>query len=156
MQVVCRDVWVTGVTGQKVRVVVVKREGDPFIVLSTDLTLTATQIVYLYGLRFPLELGIRDAKQHFGLGDYQCFIPLAIHRFVNLALLAGSVWRLAMLDEKADEWLEKDPNAAPLSVIQASRSLRRFVVGRIFHNFAQQKNLQNSQSVPDELLQMIV
>ena len=156
LRLVWRDVWITGVTRQKVRIVVVKQKGQPFILMSTDLSLTATQIIYLYGLRFPLELGIRDTKQNFGLGDYQCFIPLAIYRFVNLALLACSFWRLAIMDEKASEWLENKPNSTPFSYIQASRALRRFVTKSIFHKFALNQNLQNSQTFPEDILKMIV
>ena len=41
-----------------------------------------------------IELTIRDLKQHFGLGDYQCTTTLAILRFVHLACLAFCLWRL--------------------------------------------------------------
>ena len=91
---VVRDVWLRDVA-QKVRVVVLEGAKEPFILVSTDLTLSALQIIEIYGARFSIELTIRDLKQHFGLGDYQCTTTLAILRFVHLACVAFCLWRLA-------------------------------------------------------------
>ena len=41
------------------------------ILVSTDLSLTAAQIIEIYAARFSLEIAIRDLKQHFGFEDYQ-------------------------------------------------------------------------------------
>ena len=64
------------------------------IFLSTALTLTAAQILEIYSSRFSIELAIRDLKQHFGLGDYQGYLGIAIDRFVHLACVAYCVCTL--------------------------------------------------------------
>jgi hypothetical protein len=157
IEYVCRDVWIRDVVTQKIRMVVIKTKGlKPVILMSTDLTLTAAQIIHIYALRFPAEMSIRDCKQHFGLGDYQCVSLLAIIRYVGLALIGCSLWKLAMMDEKSGDWLENNTKTTPLSFTNASRSLRRFVVSRLFSKFAKRANLDNSDTPPDELLQMIV
>ena len=89
---VVRDVWLRDVA-QKVRVVVLEGAKDPIILVCTDLSLSALQIIEIYGARFSIELTIRDLKQYFGLGDYQCTTTLAILRFVHLACIAFCLWR---------------------------------------------------------------
>ena len=75
LKVVTRDLWITGVESRKVRIVVVKTKGQPVIFVSTDLMLTPVQIIEIYARRFMGETVIRDLKQHFGIGDYQCTGP---------------------------------------------------------------------------------
>lgn len=153
-QVVCRDLWITGVESQRVRVVVIKNRSEPFILLSTNLNLSATQIIEIYGLRFGAELAIRDLKQHFGLGDYQCTTPLAILRYVGLALVGFCLWRLTLLKEQKAESLHD--NNAPLSFTRISRSLRSVVMQGIFQKSAQHADLHNFEPLPKELARMIV
>jgi hypothetical protein len=68
---------------QKVRVVVVEGLGETIILISTDMTLTAAQIIEIYSSRFSIEIAIRDLKQHFGMGDYQCTTTGSILRFAT-------------------------------------------------------------------------
>ena len=56
---------------------------------SLDLRLSAAQIIEIYGARFSIELAIRDLKQHFGLGHYQCYLGIAIDRFVHIACITA-------------------------------------------------------------------
>jgi hypothetical protein len=58
-----------------------------------------------------MELTIRDLKQHFGLGDYQCTTTMAILRFVHLACIAFCLWRLALIDNLNAGWLQVDLGA---------------------------------------------
>jgi hypothetical protein len=88
---VTRDVWLRDVV-QKVRVVVLEGAKEPLILVSMDLSLSALQIIEIYGARFSIALTIRDLQQHFGLGDYQCTTTLAILRFVHLACVAFCLW----------------------------------------------------------------
>ena len=57
------------------------------ILFSTDLNLTAAQIVDYYSLRFQIEFNFRDAKQHWGLEDFMNVSPQAVTNAVNLAFL---------------------------------------------------------------------
>jgi len=136
-EVVCvvRDVWLRDVA-QKVRVVVLEGVKEPILLVSTDLTLSALQIIEIYGARFSIELTIRDLKQHFGLGDYQCTTTLAILRFVHLACVALCVWRLALLEHVAAGWLQVTSARvslpeAPLSFQRVRRALRAWATRQI-------------------------
>ncbi len=60
LKAVCRDIRIRGVESQKARVVIVKAKGTPIILMTTDLTLDAEQIIEIYGRRFGAELAIRD------------------------------------------------------------------------------------------------
>ena len=140
LQVVWRDVWVRDVAHQ-VRVVVVATKREPILLVSTDLTLPPEAIIQLYAARFPMELALRDLKQYCGLGDYQCYTLLAIHRFVHLALTACCLWRLTLLQEPQAQWLTAEGatlagELSPLSFQRLYRALRRWVLQRIFASSA--------------------
>ncbi len=90
VEAVERKVFLRGFQPQ-VKVVVVAGVKEPIIFLSTDLSLSAAQIIEIYSSRFSIELAIRDLKQHFGLGDYQCYLGIAIERFVQLTNVAYSM-----------------------------------------------------------------
>jgi hypothetical protein len=57
------------------------------VLFSTDLDLTADQIVDYYSLRFQIEFNFRDGKQYWGLDDFMNVKPVAVTNAVNLAFL---------------------------------------------------------------------
>ena len=57
------------------------------VLFSTDLDLTADQIVDYYSLRFQIEFNFRDAKQYWGMDDFMNVKPVAVTNAVNLAFL---------------------------------------------------------------------
>lgn len=57
------------------------------VLFSTDLTLSAEQIVDYYSLRFHIEFNFRDAKQYWGLEDFMNVSPTAVTNAANLAFL---------------------------------------------------------------------
>lgn len=152
--VVTRDVWIRDVI-QKVRVVVIQTTGEHIILLSTDLTLSARQIITLYSMRFAAELGIRDGKQHFGLGDYQCTSFIAMTRFVSLSLISFCLWRITFLTDIDAEWLQSQEKTSPLSFTRIRRATRRFVIRQIFRNSAGGANFQKSGAVPEEIFRLV-
>ena len=156
LTVVSRDLWIRGVECQKVRIVVVQTKGEPVILLSTDLTLPPASIVELYGLRFPAELALRNLKQFFGLEDYQCPSLLAITRFVGLSLISYCVWQLVSLQEQEAAWLQPQESRTPLSFVRLSRSVRRFVVGKLFANSACDGEFHNYEAVAEQLNRLFV
>jgi len=151
---VTRDVWIRDVI-QKVRVVVIQTTGEHIILLSTDLTLTARQIIILYSMRFAAELGIRDAKQHFGLGDYQCTSLIAMTRFVGLSLISLCLWRLTILTDIDAEWLRIQDKTSTLSFTRIRRATMGFVIRQIFRNSACGANTQKSGVVPEEIFRLV-
>lgn len=136
---VTRDVWLRNIP-KKVRVVVIEGVKEPVILVCTDLSLTAAQIIEIYAARFSLEIAIRDLKQHFGFGDYQATTPIAINRFVQLCCTAFCIWKLMLLPKNASTWLDNiKPTAiteSAFSFARARRGLRRFVIKQIFLNSA--------------------
>jgi DDE superfamily endonuclease len=132
---VVRDVWLREVA-QKVRGVVLEGAKEPILLVSTDLALSALQIIELYGARCSIELTIRDLKQYFGLGDSQCTTTLAILRFVPLACVALCVWRLALLEHLEAGWLQVTAARgslpeAPLSFQRVRRALRAWATRQV-------------------------
>ena len=57
------------------------------VLFSTDLNLSADQLVDFYRLRFQIEFNFRDAKQYWGLEDFMNVSEIALTSAVNLAFL---------------------------------------------------------------------
>jgi hypothetical protein len=158
---VVRDVWLRDVA-QKVRVVVLEGAKGPIILVCTDLSLSALQIIDIYGARFSIELTIRDLKQHFGLGDYQCTTTLAILRFVHLACVAFCLWRLALIENLKAGWLQvtsaRVPLAeAPLSFQRVRRALRAWTARQvIMANATAGADLEKIERDHEPLLHMLM
>ena len=158
---VVRDVWLRDVA-QKVRVVVLEGAKEPILLVSTDLALSALQIIDLYGARFSIELTIRDLKQHFGLGDYQCTTTLAILRFVHLACVAFCLWRLALLEHLEAGCLQVTSSRvslpeAPLSFQRVRRALRAWATRQVlFAKSAPGADLGKIERDHEPLLQMLM
>ena len=156
-----RDVWLRDVA-QKVRVVVLEGSKEPILLVSTDLALSALQIIELYGARFSIELTIRDLKQHFGLGDYQCTTTLAILRFVHLACVAFCVWRLVLLEHLEAGWLQVTAARgalpeAPLSFQRGRRALRAWATRQvIFANARPGADMAKIERDHEPLLHMLM
>ncbi len=154
---VTRDLGIRDVSSQKVRIVVIQAQRHPCILLSTDLTLSPGQIIQIYALRFSLEIGIREIKQHAGVGDYQCTSLTAMTRFVGLSVLSFSLWRLALWKDREAPWLSQEPPmTSPLSMTRASRALRRFLLEGVFRKFAPTADFENSDDLSEALAGVIV
>jgi hypothetical protein len=158
---VVRDMWLRDVA-QRVRIVVLEGTKAPIILVSTDLALSALQIIEIYGARFSIELTIRDLKQHFGLGDYQCTTTLAIVRFVHLACIAFCLWRLALLEHLEAGWLQVTAARvalpeAPLSFQRIRRALRARATRQvILANAAPGADLAKIEQAHEPLLHMLM
>jgi putative transposase len=57
------------------------------VLFSTDLSLSAAQLVDYYSLRFQIEFNFRDAKQFWGLEDFMNVSEQAVTNAANLAFL---------------------------------------------------------------------
>ena len=155
LSIVVRDVWLRDVP-RKVRVVVICGKTEPIILLSTDLTLSATQIISIYAARFTMEIGIRDLKQYFGLGDYQCYRFQSILRFVNLSCLSFCVWLLVMLENESTDSFSTNASSVVVesrfSFRRLRRNVRRFVIKRlIFSNSNDDADFQKIETQYQQL-----
>jgi putative transposase len=61
------------------------------VLFSSDLELSAAQIVDYYSLRFQLEFNFRDAKQYWGLEDFMNITPMGVTNAANLSLFMVNV-----------------------------------------------------------------
>ena len=72
----------------------VDRRGNRRVLCSTDLSLSAEEILNLYESRFQIEFLFRDAKQHTGLGHSQVLDSKGQEHFANSSLTALNLLRL--------------------------------------------------------------
>jgi len=148
---VTRDMWLRDIP-QKVRVVVLEGIYEPIIFISTDLTLSAEEIIEIYSSRFSIELAIRDLKQHLGFGDYQCTTTSSIFRFVRLSCISFCLWRLMLLPENVSNWLSDTKSGviseSELSFARARRGLKRFAIKQLL--FSNSASVAELGKVPKE------
>lgn len=139
-QCVVRNLWLRDVQ-RKVRVVAIWAKSRPILLVSTDLDLTAKQILEIYGARFSIELAIRDLKQSVGFSDYQMTSTLGIVRFAQLCCCALSVGLLMLSKSHTLSWVNRESDSWSFSSLR--RSLKRFVIRRlIFTKSAPQADLE--------------
>jgi len=109
----------------KVAVVVVKekRKKTSYLV-STNLHLSAIDIIKYYAKRWKIEQMIKDLKQRLGLGDYQVRILQAIQRHAALSLLSYTL--LILL--KILQWLRDQTVSLDISIRLLAFQVRRHIL----------------------------
>jgi hypothetical protein len=84
--------------GQLSRIVIVDLpRHQRAVLLSTDLSLSPTEIIERYAMRFSLEIAYRELKQRFAWGHYQVHSRPAIERHVALSFVACSLTTLLLV-----------------------------------------------------------
>ena len=160
LTVVVRDMWIRDVT-QKVRIVVVEGITAPLIFLSTDVSLSAKQIIEIYGARFSIEHALRSLKHQLGLADYQCTTWVAMVRFVHLACTALCLFRLLLLQEETSAGdRPTDPSGffkeGPLSLSRLRRRFQRFAVEHIlFSKSAPTADFEKDDPILEHMLRIV-
>jgi hypothetical protein len=136
----------------KVAVVVVKeKRKKPSYLVSTNLHLSALDIVKYYAKRWKIEQMIKDLKQRLGFGDYQVRNLQAIQRHVALALLSYCI--LILL--KIFQWL-KDINAAlSLSIRSLAFHVRRHILLENITVTLKSMKIQFKQNILDSYLEQL-
>ena len=66
------------------------------ILFSNDLTLTESQIIKYYSLRFQIEFDFRDAKQFYGLSDFKNYKQTQVTNAVNLSFTMTMLGKLIL------------------------------------------------------------
>lgn len=155
---VTRDLWLRNIP-QKVRVVVVEGLRNPVILISTDRSLTAGQIIQIYSARFSIEIAIRDLKQYLGFCDYQATTTASIFRFVQLSCISLCLWRLMLLPENVSSWFpdtkSETVKESEFSFARARRGLKRFAIKQIlFPNSAPRAELEKSEQEYESILKI--
>lgn len=73
------------------------------ILFSSDLDLTANEIIKYYSLRFQIEFDFRDAKQYFGLAGFKNFKETQVYNAVNIAFTMTLISRI-LLEKYKIQW----------------------------------------------------
>lgn len=148
-----KDLFLRGV-GRKVRVVVIATAGEPIILMSTAMSLTAAQIVEIYAGRFAIELAIRQMKSHLGFGDYQATTPVAFLRSIQLICCATVIGLLMMIET---QWgVSTNAGDVQFSFLEFRRHLRHYAIKRLIgQKFATDADLSEIQSDIEPILRLV-
>jgi hypothetical protein len=136
----------------KVAVVVVKeKRKKPHYLVSTNLHLSALDVVKYYAKRWKIEQMIKDLKQRLGFGDYQARDPLAIQRHTALVLLSYFV--LVLL--KILQWLRDKAISCVLSIRLIAFQVRKHIlIENISVTFKNMK-IKFKQNILDSYLEQV-
>lgn len=91
---------------------------------SSDVRLTAEEIVRFYSARFVIETGFRDAKQNFGFSTYQVRSKASLLRVVHRCLWAQTLLRLRCWDARPEPVFGEWRSSKPLSYLTLSQQKR--------------------------------
>jgi len=136
----------------KVAVVVVKekRKKDSYLV-STNLHLSALDIVKYYAKRWKIEQMIKDLKQRLGLGHYQVRNSQAIQRHVALALLSYCILILLKILQRL-----KDPSTSwDLSIRSLAFRVRNHILLENITVTFKAMRIQYQQNILDSYLEKL-
>lgn len=95
------------------------------VLFSTDLNLTAEQIVDYYSLRFQIEFNFRDTKQHWGLDDFMTVKSQAVTNSINLAFFMVNCSQVML-----EPYRQYDPHFSVLD-LKAQFRARRYLAETI-------------------------
>lgn len=73
------------------------------VLFSSDLSLSAEQIIAYYSLRFQIEFNFREAKQYWGLEDFMNVSQTAVTNAANLSLFMVNVAQRLLNDFRVDQ-----------------------------------------------------
>jgi hypothetical protein len=137
--------WHAVVPGRLVRVVVLRRTGKPTLqqqgqrkpppaieaFFTTDLSLSAQDILHEYSARWAVEIAIRDANAFAGLGQEQCRKPQRILGANTLRLVmaaARTLWFIEQVERgtavplcRYRPWYRQKVAPSQLDVVEACR-----------------------------------
>jgi IS4 transposase len=136
----------------KVAIVVVKekRKKTSYLV-STNLHLSALDIVKYYTKRWKIEQMIKDLKQRLGFGHYQVRNPQAIQRHVALVLLSYCV----LIVLKVFQWLRDKNISRDLSIRLLAFHVRRHILLENITVTLKTMRIQFKQNILDTYLEQL-
>ena len=136
----------------KVAVVVVKekRKKTSYLV-STNLHLSALDIIRYYAKRWKIEQMIKDLKQRLGFGDYQVRNLQAIQRHVALSLLSYTL--LILL--KILQWLRDQTVSLDVSIRLLAFQVRRHILLKHITVSLNRMKVEFNQSFLDTYLEKL-
>lgn len=108
-----------------VKVVFIHRSNNRFFPLvTTDLDLTAEQMIEFYSARWKIESGFKELKHEVGAIDSQCRKPDAVENHFNICCLAMTLaWIYAIKQNKAPSRRHPKPNSTAFAFADIRRQL---------------------------------
>lgn len=136
----------------KVAVVVVKeKRKKTHYLVSTNLHLSALDVVKYYAKRWKIEQVIKDLKQRLGFGDYQVRNLQAIQRHVALTLLSYCV----LIFLKLLQWLRDKNVSLGLSIRLLAFHVRKHILLENITVTLKNMKIQFKQSILDTYLEQL-
>ena len=136
----------------KVAVVVVKeKRKKPRYLVSTNLHLSALDILRYYAKRWKIEQMIKDLKQRLGFGHYQVRNLQAIQRHVAIVLLSYC----ALIFLKILQWLRDKKASLHLSIRLLAFHVRRRILIEQITVTMKNMRIQFKQNILDSYLEQL-
>ncbi len=136
----------------KVAIVVVKeKRKKPRYLVSTNLHLSALDILKYYARRWKIEQMIKDLKQRLGFGDYQVRNLQAMQRHVALSLLSYFV--LILL--KILQWLRDKTASLDLSIRRLAFHVRKHILLESISLTLKNMKIRFRQNILDSYLEQL-
>jgi len=137
--------------GKAAIVVVKEKRKKPRYLVSTNLHLSAFDIVKYYAKRWKIEQMIKDLKQRLGFEDYQVRNLQAIQRHVALVLLSYFV--LVLL--KILQWLRNKTIPLNLSIRFLALHVRKHILLENISLTLKNMNIRFKQNILDSYLEQL-
>lgn len=110
--------------GCPVKIVFVYYKNFSFPILSTDLSLSAEQMVEFYSARWKIESGFKEIKHEIGAINSQCRKALAVENHFNLCCFATSLaWIYAFKLDHAPARLHPTKHSGPFAFADVRRKI---------------------------------
>ena len=136
----------------KVVVVVIKEKGKkPRYLVSTNLHLSALDVLRYYAKRWKIEQMIKDLKQRLGFGHYQVRNLQAIQRHVAIVLLSYCV----LIFLKILQWLRDKKASLHSSIRRLAFHVRRCVLIEQITVTMKNMRIQFKQNILDSYLEQL-
>lgn len=130
--------------------VIVNASGKHRVICSTDLSLSPTEILELYQLRFQIEFLFRDAKQNTGLGHAQTLDAHGQEHFANASFTALNLFRLEERDEAIIADQSRQERVSSIRSLKI-RKHHRFMLNLFISRLALSRDDKNLESVIEEV-----
>ena len=115
-----------------VRVVWVYRRTRWVALFTTDLTLSVTEIIEIYGARWKIEAGFKELKRELGCAETQTRNPVAVTNHLNFCMMAASI-----------SWIYAD-------YLSNAPTRRHAVNGRAYFAFSDIRRLITKEAADDK------
>ena len=116
------------------KIIAIREEnGHITFLVTTDLTLSAAEMVEFYAARFQIELGYRELKTDLGLADALVRSRPAVDRYVHLMMVGQAMLMLAAIDLQQELGLPLAPSLGEVKTMFQ----RQQTAARIFALLAQ-------------------